>query len=174
MFKKTIKFEDFNGQMQVKEFYFHLSKADLLSMAADGDSFKKRVEKMIETKDMRAVLAELRAIVEMSAGVRSEDGNLFIKTREAQSELLDSPAYDELLFDLLNDPNGAADFIKQLIPAKMQAELEKEIQKQQAGTDEDDRPAYQKEKRKPNRAEFEAMTKAEMAVAMNWSMDNLL
>jgi hypothetical protein len=90
MFKKTIKFEDFNGQEHTRDFYFHLSKAELMALASDGEnSMQSRVKRITESQDGIAVLNEFRALIEMSVGMRSEDGSRFIKNDAAKSELLD-------------------------------------------------------------------------------------
>ena len=129
MFKKTIKFENFLGEEVERDFYFHLSKTELLAMANDGDDFQKRIERIQVTKDVAGIVNEFRALVKLSVGIRSEDGERFIKDAAAQSMLLDSPAFDELLFGLVTEPNAAVDFVKQLIPEKLQKQLEEEMKK---------------------------------------------
>lgn len=172
MFKKTIKFTNFNDEEVSKDFYFHLSKSELLTMASDGKTMQARIEKIIATKDIAGVLAEFRVLIRLSVGVRSEDGTRFIKDSDAQSHLLDSPAYDELLFELLSKPDYAAEFVNKLVPEKLQKELEKELRKQEPNVPEDARPAYQKEGRSPTKSELEAMSKAEMAEAFSWAQRN--
>lgn len=171
MFKKTIKFEDFNGIEVEKDFYFHLSKSELLGMAGDGKTMQERIKKIVATEDIAGVLQEFRALIKLSVGVRSEDGQRFVKDREAQSHLLDSPAFDELLFDLISRPDGAAEFVKQLIPEKLQKEFQEQLNPN-ATTEVDDRPAYQKENRPPTKKELEEMSKAEMTAAFAWAQQN--
>jgi hypothetical protein len=173
MFKKTIKFENLNGDEVERDFYFHLSKAELLGMAQDGDDFKARIERIQKTKDVRAVIDEFRALVKLAVGLRSEDGERFIKTPEAQSHLLDSPAFDELLFSLVSEPDAAVKFVQQLIPKKLQDQLDAELKKQGDGPDpfkepEDNRPAYQKEHRQPTSAELQRMSKDELLQVWAW------
>jgi hypothetical protein len=176
MFKKTVKFENFNGEEVERDFYFHLSKSELLAMANDGADFKARVEKIQATSDVRAVIHEFRELVKLAVGVRSEDGARFIKDEEAQSLLLDSPAFDELLFELVSKPNAAVEFVKQLIPEKLQKELEEQMKNASENAPdpfknpEDSRPAYQREHRFPTNAELQAMTKEEMQEAFAWRM----
>lgn len=177
MFKKTIKFETFNGEEVERDFYFHLSKSELLAMANEADSMQERVKRIQATNDVRAVIAEFRAIVEMSVGVRSEDGERFVKDIEAQSSLLASPAFDELLFELVNTPNAAVEFIKQLIPEKLQQELQEQMKiaaenasdpahaALAAGIVDDPRPAWIRENREPTPAELRTMSHAELSAA---------
>lgn len=181
MFSKTVEFEDFNGVRTSKVFYFHLSKADLLVMANESDSMQARVQRMIEAKDGGAILRELREIIKSAVGVRSEDGQRFIKSEDAQSELLDSPAYDELLMELATDAQKSVDFVRQLLPEKMQKELLEQVKNAnvaevpdpfkdpaQFSDPKDNRPAYQKEDRDPTPAELMKMSQQEMVQAFAW------
>lgn len=160
MFKKIISYENFDGEQRSKEFYFHLGKAELLTMVAEG-SFEERLAKMIETKDMVAILGEMRKIVDMSIGVRSEDGETFVKNDEIRQKLMASPAYDELLMELVTDPEKSSEFIKNLLPSKMQQQLEEKLKEQANGDGpdpfkepEDNRPAWMKEGRIPTSKEI--------------------
>jgi hypothetical protein len=181
MFKKTVEFEDFDGNKQTKDFYFHISKADLLAMAANGDEMQARIERITKALDGAAILQEFRELIKLAVGVRSEDGQRFTKDAAAQSTLLDSPAFDELLMELATDAGASVEFVQQLIPEKMQKELAAQLKKNQSAepliidplADKvDNRPAYQKEHRHPTHVEFDAMNKEEMADAYAWSQRN--
>lgn len=172
MFKKTVTFTDFNGVQQNQAFYFHLSKAELLGMAADGKVMMERIQRIIDTNDGRAILAEFRDIIKEAAGVRSEDGSRFIKTDEAKSVLMDSPAFDELLMELATDADASAEFVRQLIPQSMQDEMLKKLKKD-AGPDpfvekEDARPAWMKEHRNPTDEELKNMSREELQQAFRY------
>lgn len=163
MFKKTIKYTDFNGEEQEKDFWFHLSNAKLAVISAGGNDMKARAERMIKAKDNVAILDELRSLIRMSCGIRSDDGQRFIQTPEAQSELLDSPAFDELLFELFVG-NNAAQFFAALVPPEQQKQIEELAKKQ--GLDplqnppnppsiaQGDKPAWFTEGRVPTEAEL--------------------
>jgi hypothetical protein len=174
MFSKTIRFKDFNGLQKEREFWFHLSKSELAVLSASSDDMKARIERMVKAKDNAAIMKELRDLIKLSVGVRSEDGERFIKDADAQSQLLDSPAFDELLFELFVGKN-ASEFFMQLVPPEMQKELEELIAKQ--GPDpfknpEDPRPTYQIENRKPTSQEMRKMSKEEMQDAWSWTTNN--
>jgi len=169
MFKKTIAFKDFNDVQQTQDFYFHLSKAELLGMAADGKAMMERIQRLIDSNDGRAIIAEFREIIKDAAGVRSEDGSRFIKTEEAKSVLMDSPAFDELLMELATNADAAAEFVRQLIPQSMQDEMLKKLKKDGApdpfAEKEDNRPAWMKEHRNPTDEEVKNMSREELQLA---------
>lgn len=176
MFKKTIRFTDFNGVEVEKDFYFHLSKAELMAMAHEANSLQARIQRLIAAQDGRAILNEFREIIKEAVGVRSEDGSRFIKSDEAKSQLLDSPAFDELLMELSTNANASVEFISQLVPEKMRDEMLEQLKKQQDQPDpfkdpaqfsdpKDDRPAWMKELRKPTREELMNMPREELLQA---------
>jgi hypothetical protein len=173
MFSKTIKYTDFNNQEQEKVFWFHLSNAKLAMLSAD-DSLKSWVDKMAKSTDNFEILDKIRFLVKLACGVRSEDGQRFIQNEEAQSELLDSPAYDVLLFELFVGDNASV-FFNALVPEVQRKQIE-ELAKSQAiepsGKVEDPRPAYQKENRRPTSAELQRMDTKEMQEAFAWTERN--
>jgi hypothetical protein len=174
MFKKTVEFEDFDGNKQSRDFYFHISKAELIELSTSADDMQSRIKRIIEAGDGKAILHELREFIKLSVGVRSDDGQRFIKDEAAQNTLFQSPAYDELLMELATDANACANFVQQLIPEKMQKEMQEQLKKTSGAPDpfrepEDSRPAYQKENRRPTNAEMVAMSKEEMQAAWKWA-----
>lgn len=174
MFKKTINFKDFDGNPQTGVFYFHISKAELLAMSANGDEMQARIRRIIAEKDGAKILNEYRELIKLAVGIRSEDGQRFVKDEASQSILLDSPAFDELLMELATDAEAASDFVQQLLPEKMQKEMIDQLRKSNSETEtpEDTRPAYQKEHRHPRQNEFASMSTEELAEAMAWVQRN--
>lgn len=166
MFSKTIKYKDFNGEDQEKVFWFHLSNAKLAVLSADNN-LKSWADRMIKSQDSVEILEKLRELIRMSCGVRSEDGQRFIQTPEAQSELLDSPAFDELLFELFVE-NNAVKFFSALVPPEQQKQIEELAKKQGLGAvseNTEEQPAWIRENRDPTKAELERMTPAQLQAA---------
>ena len=174
MFSKTIKYKDFNGDDQEKVFWFHLSNAKLAMLSADGN-LKTWVESMMKQQDPVQILDKIRYLVKLACGIRSEDGQRFIQTDEAQSELLDSPAFDELLFELFVGKN-ASKFFSALVPEEQQKQIEALAVKQGVRPDqvvlEEELPAYQRERRRPTDAEQRAMTRPQLVEAWQWTEQN--
>lgn len=170
MFKKTVKYENFLGEEKTKDFYFHLTKSELLELTSSTNGMEQRVKRMIETKDQVAILQEMRAIVNLAIGVRSEDGETFLKNDTIRAQLMFSPAYDELLMELLTDDNAAAEFIQQMLPKDMRDKVQKQLASQSPNPfkePEDTRPAWEKEHRKPTSAELRTMTPDQLREAFS-------
>lgn len=166
MFSKTIKYTDFNGKEQEKVFWFHLSNAKLAVLSADG-GLQSWAESMLKKQDPVQILEKIRYLVKLSCGIRSEDGQRFVQTEEAQSELLDSPAFDELLFSLFVGAN-AAEFFTALVPPEQQKQIEELAKRQDANPaqlPDSEQPAWVREDREPTQAELQSMTPAQLQAA---------
>lgn len=165
MFSKTIKYTDFNGKEQEKVFWFHLSNAKLAVLASDN-GLKIWAEEMQVLQDGPMILEKLRELIRMSCGIRSDDGQRFIQNEQAQSELLDSPAFDELLFELFVGDN-ASKFFTALVPPEQQKQIEELARKQGVapGEPEKEQPAWIREDREPTQAELQSMSKEQLSAA---------
>ena len=91
MLKKTIEYEDFNGDTVVEDYYFHLTKADLVEMEmAQKGGMHEYLQRIVASEDGRAIIAEFKNLILMSYGKRSEDGKRFIKTQEMRDDFATS------------------------------------------------------------------------------------
>lgn len=126
MLKRTIEYEDFNGEKQSEVFYFNLSKPELIEMEVDIDGgFSRMLEKIIETTNARELIKRFKEIVLMAYGEKSDDGKNFIKTEEMRKKFEQSAAYQVLYMDLAMNEESAAIFLKGVLPADIVAEADK-------------------------------------------------
>lgn len=126
MLKKTITYEDFNGDQVSEEFFFHLSKAELveLEMSHEG-GLSESLKRIVDAEDNKRIIAEFKNIILSSYGKRSEDGRRFIKNQTLREEFESSEAYSTLFMELITDTNAAVEFINGVIPAGMAEEAAK-------------------------------------------------
>ena len=125
MLKKTIDYEDYNGNKVSESFYFHLSKPELIELEVDYDKgLAAEITKIVETENNKELIAIFKRIIALSYGVKSADGKRFSKSDDIREEFLESPAYVELFMELATDADAAAEFIKGLMPADMAASIE--------------------------------------------------
>lgn len=132
MIKKTIEFEDFNGVTQKKDFYFNMSKGELVKMQMAAvtertDGLQEKIQRIIDTRNGKEIVKMVEEIIDMSYGIKSGDGSRFIKNEEVIAEFRSTGAYSELTFELATDANLLAEFIKGLMPANLNAEVQKEV-----------------------------------------------
>ena len=137
MFKKTIEYTDFNGEKRKEDFYFNLSKAELLEMQLSKDGgLKDFLEKIVKTKDVPKLVEMFKKIILMSYGEKSADGKHFMKSEEIRQSFACTEAYSELFMELATNSDAAAEFINALLPEGFQAsEEDKEEIRKQLGID---------------------------------------
>lgn len=116
MYKITKKYEDFNGVEKEEDFYFNLTKADILKMELSEDGgLDKRLDKLVKTKDMKEAIKVFEALLLMAFGVKTDDGR-FVKSEEARQRFVSSAAYPEIYFELATNPEEAQKFVNGVIP----------------------------------------------------------
>lgn len=132
MLKKTIKYTNFNDEEVEEEFYFNLSKADLVKMEVSqkGGGLKEHLERIIAAEDNgKEIIEEMEAIVRAAYGVKTPDGKKFIKNDQIWEEFKSSEAYSVFFMELVTDSAAAALFVEQVVPKDLQ-EAVKEAQGQ--------------------------------------------
>jgi hypothetical protein len=121
--KKTITYTDFNGEEVKEDFFFHLSKAELveLEMSHDG-GLSAAMERIVATDDRAAIISEFKKIILLSYGKKSTDGKRFIKNATMREEFESSEAYSTLFMELVTETDSAIEFMNGIIPAGMAEE----------------------------------------------------
>lgn len=125
MLKKTIKYTDFNGNEISEDFYFNLTEAELIEMESKHGSMQAKLERIINTQDISAIMEIFKEIIVASYGVKSDDGKRFIKDPETTKYLTQSNAYSELYMSLLSNTDEAVAFITGIMPAKIAKQIDK-------------------------------------------------
>jgi len=126
MLKKTMTYEDFNGEERTEDFYFNLTKAELMEMNLTTEGgLDKLIEKIVNTKDIPQIVKIFKKIVLKAYGVKSDDGKRFIKSKELTDEFTQTNAYSDLFTALATDDEEAAKFINAIVPADISNEMNK-------------------------------------------------
>lgn len=120
MLTKTIKYTDFNGQNKVKNFDFHLSKAELAEMdLVEKAGIEQTIKKMINEDDRENIVKLFKGLVLKSYGVRSADGERFEKSDAIREAFEQHPAYDILFMELISSEKAMSDFINAVVPSEV-------------------------------------------------------
>lgn len=132
MLKKTIKYTDFNDVEVTEDFYFNLTTAELLEMETSSNGgLKTKLERLINTRDVPAIMSIFKEIVMKSYGVKSDDGKRFIKNQEVLDEFMQSNAYSELYVELTTNTDSAIEFITGIIPKDLSKQIDASTVKNQ-------------------------------------------
>lgn len=132
MLTKKIAYTDYNGETRTEDFYFNLTKAELMEMEmSTTGGLTEMVRRIANTKDIPAMMQVFKKIILKSYGVKSDDGKRFIKSEELSTSFEQTEAYSELFMELLQDEKKAAAFINGIIPAELSKQVE-EAQKEKS------------------------------------------
>ena len=116
MIKKTITYVDYNGKERSDDFYFNLSKAELLKLEySKRGGFAAWAQSIIDARSENELWAMFEDIIAKSYGVKSSDGRQFHKSEEITKQFIESEAYSVFLMELIHDEKAAADFTNGLI-----------------------------------------------------------
>lgn len=127
MFKKTIEYVDYNGEKRKEDFFFNLSKSELLEMQMSQEGgLRDYLVRIVEAKDTPELIKMFKHIILLAYGEKSDDGRHFMKSDEIRQKFECSEAYSELFMELATDSDAAAEFVNNLLPADYKAS-EKEI-----------------------------------------------
>jgi hypothetical protein len=117
MLKRTIHFEDFDGNPTSEDFYFNLSKSELIVLEASYEKgLAETIKAIVAANDVKTLIAEFQKLILLSYGEKSADGKRFIKNEQLRDEFTQTPAYDALFMELATDDQAAAVFVNGLMP----------------------------------------------------------
>lgn len=117
MIKKTVVYEDFNGNVRTEELYFNLSKLELTEMQLSiKGGLAETVQAIIETEDKKELLSIFKQLILSAYGIKSEDGLRFVKTQELRDAFASSAAFPELYMEIATDADKASEFVRGIMP----------------------------------------------------------
>lgn len=117
MLKKTITYNDFNGVERTEDFYFNLTKAELMEMQLETDGgLDVKIKKIVDSKDAHEIVKFFKKIVLQAYGVKSDDGKRFVKSDKLREEFEQSAAYSDLFMLLATNADEASAFVNGILP----------------------------------------------------------
>ena len=126
MLKRTITYKDFNGTERTEDFYFNITKAELLDMEiAQEGGLKDYLERIINAKDGKKIYETMRNFILKAYGEKSPDGKRFIKSPELTEAFTQTEAFSDLILDLTTDADKAAAFVNGIMPSDLDEFLRK-------------------------------------------------
>ena len=118
MLKKTITYTDYNDVERTEDFYFNLTKAELMEMEMGAvGGLSGMIEKIVSAKDAPAIIKVFKELVLKAYGEKSADGKRFIKSKELSEAFSQTEAYSQLFMELATDSDAASKFVNGIVPA---------------------------------------------------------
>lgn len=120
MIKKTITFTDYNGTERTEDFYFNLTKAEVMEMEMSvKGGLAEMIQRVIAAQDQPAIIKIFRDLITRAYGVKSPDGRKFMKSAELTEDFVQTEAFSELYMELATNADAAAAFVNGIVPADM-------------------------------------------------------
>ena len=122
MLKKTITYTDFNGTERTEDFYFNLTKAEIMEMEmGTTGGMAEMITKIVAAQDAPAIIKIFKELVLKAYGEKSADGKRFEKKHgELAAGFAETEAFSQLFMELATDAEAAAAFVNGIVPKGMQ------------------------------------------------------
>lgn len=117
MLKKTITYVDLNGVERTEDFYFNLSKPEIVKMQGSAKGgYDVQLKGIANNLDGNRIMEFFEDLIRRSYGEKSEDGRRFMKSDEISKSFMETPAYEVLFEEMVTDDKAAADFVNAVMP----------------------------------------------------------
>ena len=117
MLKKTITYKDYNDVERTEDFYFNLSKAEVVEMEmSTTGGLTEMIKNVIAAQDTPSIIRIFKDLILKAYGEKSPDGKRLIKSEEISNAFSQTEAYSKLFMELATNANSASDFVNGIIP----------------------------------------------------------
>ena len=117
MIKKTIKYVDYKGVEREEDFYFNLSKPEVMEMElTTKGGMSEYLDKIIKAQNREELIKWFKVIILKAYGEKSDDGRRFIKSKELSEAFSQTEAFVELYMELVTNDKKAAEFVNGIVP----------------------------------------------------------
>ena len=117
MLKKSITYTDYNGTERTEDFYFNLTKAEIMEMEmSTAGGLSEMLQNIVKAQDAPSIIKIFKELVLKAYGQKSPDGKRFIKSEELSTEFSQTEAYSQLFMELATDADPAARYVNGLVP----------------------------------------------------------
>lgn len=126
MLKKTITYTDYNDVERKEDFYFNLSKAEIMEMEmSTTGGLTEMINKIVATQDTPQIVKIFKELILKAYGEKSADGKRFVKVDENGTPLSigfsETEAYSTLFMELATDAEAASAFVNGIVPKDVSA-----------------------------------------------------
>lgn len=120
MFKKSVKYVDFDGNEVTEELYFNLNvveqtKFEAKYIGGSIETLEQYLNKLLKEQIPKNIIDFICDLIESSYGVKNSDNKTFTKNKKIREDFENSLAYAELFEEILMDPVKLEAFVKGIL-----------------------------------------------------------
>ena len=124
MRKETITYTDYKGVERKEDFYFNLTKAEIMEMEMSTQGgLAEMIQRIVAAQDQPAIIKIFKDLIIKAYGVKSPDGKRFIKNEDVVNDFVQTEAYSQMFMKLATDADAAAKFVNGIVPADMAKQM---------------------------------------------------
>lgn len=124
MLTKKITYMNYNDEEETRECYFNLSKYELeVFDARYPGGFVAYAESIIAAKDGDKLFQLLEDLIMKCYGVRTPEG-LFVKNEKARETFRYCGAFDEMMYEMLQNPQLIEPFLQGVLPKTKNVQID--------------------------------------------------
>ena len=120
MLKKTVTYEDYNGNTVTEDLFFNINPVEMAKMnewyPGGAIAYFENIQSSQDSMKMMEVISD---IVLYAYGVKSEDGKHFNKNEQIKKEFEHSEAFIAVILDLLTSETAGVEFMTAVLPKKL-------------------------------------------------------
>ena len=124
MLKKTITYTDYNGSERTEDFYFNLTKAEIMEMEmSTTGGLTEMINRIVAAQDAPAIISIFKELILKAYGGKSPGGKRFVKAKELATEFSQTEAYSQLFMELATNADEASKFVNGIVPSADKKEV---------------------------------------------------
>lgn len=125
MLKKTVSYEDFDGNKREEEVFFHLSESEMVRLEVEfPGGLAAHLDRLDAAGNPDEILRFFERLIGASYGEKSPDGRYFLKSEEKTALFRQSALYNAFFMELITDTDAAIAFAKGVIPKAIADKME--------------------------------------------------
>ena len=117
MLKITKTYKDYNDNERTEDFYFNLTKAEIMEMEmSTNGGLAEMIQRIVAAQDGPSIMKIFKDLILKAYGQKSPDGKRFIKNDTIKEEFAQTEAYSMIFMELATDADAAAAFVNGIVP----------------------------------------------------------
>lgn len=116
MHKEVITYTDLNGVQRTEDFYFDLSKPEIVKMQTSAKGgYDTQLKSLAASENGALIMEFFEDFIKTAYCEKSDDGRRRMKSEEISRSFMETPAYEVLFEKLVTDSKAAAEFVNRVM-----------------------------------------------------------